>query len=96
MAHHHASPMQLKSGEWGARVPASNVQVGDELTVVTRSGSSRNVMVSQIAWQNHEVTLCETVNVSPTVCKFCGAVDAGHGYPFSTLPRAKRTCDDCA
>lgn len=96
MGHHHASPIQLKSGEWGARVPASNVRVGDELTVVTRSGSSWNVKVRRIAWQNHEVALCETINAGPTVCKVCGAVDAGQGYPFSTLPKPMRTCDDCA
>ncbi|KIP86745.1 hypothetical protein SN15_05900 [Stenotrophomonas maltophilia] len=96
MAHHHASPIQLKSGEWGARVPALNVQVGDELTVVARSGSSWRVKVSRIAWQNQEATLCETVSSGPIVCKVCGAVGAGQGYPFSTLPKSMRTCDDCA
>jgi hypothetical protein len=38
----------------------------------------------------------ETVSTGPIVCKFCGAVGAGQGYPFSTLPKSMRTCDDCA
>lgn len=89
MAHHHASPMQL---EWGARVPASHVEVGDELTVVTKSGSSWEAVVQGVVWQGFEVALCRTTKANPGRCTACGrrAVDAPHHAAMGGL------CGECA
>lgn len=92
MTRHTASPTQLKSGEWGARVTASRVKVGDELTVVTRSGSSWDAVVQAVIWQGPDVALCRTARAHPGRCTQCGrrAVDAPHHAAMGGL------CGDCA
>ena len=91
MAHHTASPMQLKSGEWGARVPALNVQVGDELTVVTKSGCTWEAVVQGVVWQGPDVALCRTARAHPGRCTQCGrrAIYAPHHAAMGGL------CGDC-
>lgn len=77
MAHHHASPTLLRTGEWGVRVPASNVLVGDELTVVTKGGSAWAAVVHGVLWQGDDVAICATARAYPGHCNDCGhrAVD---------------------
>ncbi len=88
MAHHHASPIQLRTGEWGARVPAPNVEVGDGLTVITRSGSAWEATVTSVVWQGADAAICEAAKarlaVGPIRCKKCGEVGHKGGCPFST------------
>ena len=92
MARHTASPTRLKSGEWGARVPASRVEVGDGLTVVTKRGSSWEAVVQEVVWHSSEVALCRTARAHRGRCTQCGrrAVDAPHHAAMGGL------CGDCA
>lgn len=94
MAHHHARPLQLKSGEWGARVPAPNVRNGDRLTVVARSGSSWEAVVVGVVWQGPEAAICQTAR-GLMRCGCCGEVGQKGAYPFSTYPAEMQRCDDC-
>ena len=94
MAHHHARPLQLKSGEWGARVPAPNVRNGDRLTVVARSGSSWEAVVVGVVWQGPAVAICQTAR-GLMQCGCCGEVGQKGAYPFSTYPAEMQRCDDC-
>lgn len=94
MAHHHASPIQLKTGEWGARVPTQNVQNGDRLTVVARSGSSWEAVVVGVVWQGPEAAICQTAR-GLMRCGCCGEVGQKGAYPFSTYPAEMQRCDDC-
>lgn len=94
MARHHASPIQLKTGEWGARVPAQHVQIGDVLTVVARSGSGWEAVVTGVVWQGREAAICQTAR-SFMQCVCCGEVGRKGAYPFSTYPAQMQRCDDC-
>lgn len=60
MAHHQATPTLLKSGEWGARILAPKVGVGDQLTVVAKNGNTWEAQVDGIVWQGADVALCRT------------------------------------
>lgn len=94
MAHHHASPVQLRTGEWGARVPGQTVKAGDELTVVARSGSEWEAVVTAVVWQGHEAAICQTARALIR-CACCGEVGRKGDYPFSTYPAEMQRCDDC-
>ena len=94
MAHHHASPTLLRSGEWGARVPSPKLQVGDDLTVVARSGSAWIAVVTAVVWQGPDAAICQTARALLR-CECCGEVGQYGAYPFSTYPAAILRCDDC-
>lgn len=95
MAHHQASPTQLKTGEWGARVRASQVRIGDELTIVTKTGSSWKAIVQGVVWQGDDAAICRTartVKAHSGYCSECGrrAVDAPFHAAMGGL------CGECA
>ena len=92
MSAHLASPIVLKSGEWGARVASTGVNVGDELTVIAKSGSSWEATVERVVWRGPDVTLCETKRKGSGRCSECGraAVDADHHRAMGGL------CGHCA
>ncbi|HGM5918179.1 TPA: hypothetical protein ACKP5X_000426 [Stenotrophomonas maltophilia] len=96
-ARHQATPALLKSGEWGARVLAPQVGVGDQLTVVTKGGSSWEATVRAVVWQGEGVVLCRTDRAQATrahsgYCSQCGrrAVDCSYHAAMGGL------CGQCA
>lgn len=94
MGLHHASPLQLKTGEWGAWVRAPNVRNGDKFIVVARSGSSWEAVVVGVVWQGPEAAICQTAR-GLMQCGWCGEVGQKGAYPFSTYPAEMQRCDDC-
>jgi hypothetical protein len=97
MAHHQATPTLLKSGEWGARVLAPQVGVGDQLTVVAKNGNSWEAQVDGIVWQGEDVALCRTsrsrvARAQTGYCTQCGrrAVDCSFHAAMGGL------CGECA
>lgn len=71
------SPALLKSGQWGVRVPGTIAKSGDEITVVTKGGTSWQAVIETIVWRGPDVVLC-TASRQFTKCSECGraAVDA--------------------
>lgn len=94
MAHHHASPVQLRTGEWGARVLGQTVKAGDALTVTTRSGSAWDAVVTSVVWQGADAAICQAARALLR-CECCGELGQYGVYPFSTYPAAMQRCDDC-
>lgn len=66
-----ATPAKLKSGEWGARVQGQ-VDVGDSITITTKSGKSWIATVTKVVWSGNGVSLVATESRSP--------INQNHGY----------------
>ena len=54
-----ASPIRLRSGEWGARVQGSAVE-GASIKVTTRAGKSWQAFVSKVVWSGSGITIVST------------------------------------
>ena len=54
-----ASPIKLRSGEWGARVQGKAVE-GASITVTTRAGKSWQAFVSKVVWSGSGITIVST------------------------------------
>ena len=54
-----ASPIKLRSGEWGARVQGSAVE-GASIKVTTRAGKSWQAFVSKVVWSGSGITIVST------------------------------------
>ena len=54
-----ASPIRLRSGEWGARVQGSAVE-GASIKVTTRAGKSWQAFVSRVVWSGSGITIVST------------------------------------
>jgi hypothetical protein len=52
-----ATYTKLRSGEWGIRVEG-NPKIGQTLTVIKKSGESRNETIAKIVWSGGGVSLC--------------------------------------
>jgi len=53
----NATPIKLKTGEWGARV-AGSAKRGDELTITAKSGKTWTAIVDVVVWSGNGVSLC--------------------------------------
>jgi hypothetical protein len=96
-----ASPMKLKSGEWGARVQGAARQ-GDIITIVTKAGKTWQARVERVLWTGDGVAICATSSLDrsgpsrrgygPGRCIECG--DAGRlGTGCTGDPRRCYDCD---
>ena len=54
-----ASPIRLRSGEWGARVQGSAVE-GASIKVTPRAGKSWQAFVSKVVWSGSGITIVST------------------------------------
>ena len=54
-----ASPIKLRSGEWGARVQGSAVE-GASIKVTPRAGKSWQAFVSKVVWSGSGITIVST------------------------------------
>ena len=54
-----ASPIKLRSGDWGAKVEGKAVE-GDPITVTTRAGKSWQAFVAKVVWIGNGVTIVAT------------------------------------
>ncbi len=86
-------PYPTQDGRVGRRVPTQNVQNGDGLTVVARSGSSWEAVVVGVVWQGRRPRFVKPPGAHAVwVLRGSGAERA---YPFSTYPAEMQRCDDC-
>lgn len=100
-----ASPAKLRNGSWGARVKSETVEIGDTVTITTRSGKSWDATVERVVWSGEGVSICATQSVDRrstparstrrdrgtwTGCS-CGSREDGYG----DLMPSPRNCQSC-
>lgn len=54
-----ATPLKLRTGEWGARCPA-DVKRGDTIEITTRSGRAWLAQVAAVVWTTEDTALVTT------------------------------------
>jgi hypothetical protein len=57
-----ATPVKLRSGDWGARIPAA-VADGDIITITTRAGKSWQARVTSVVWHGQGASICTTASL---------------------------------
>lgn len=61
-----ATPIKLKTGQWGARVVGAAPMRGDRLVITAANGKSWAASVSAVVWSGNGVALCALHPQSPT------------------------------
>lgn len=72
-----ATPIKLKSGDWGARVASANVRAGDIVRIITRAGKSWDAEVVKVVWSGNGASICATRSI--------GGGSAGYRAPRRTV-----------
>lgn len=81
-----AAPTKIKrTGQWGARINATNVQVGDRITIRTRAGKTWDAEVTEIVWTGDDVTVAATRSLDRPA----------HRTTRPAAPRRRRGCPEC-
>lgn len=65
-----ASPKQMKDGSWGATVKGK-ARIGDQITVITRSGKQWIAEVSEVVWVGTS-QYGDTAGDTVSLCKLKG------------------------
>jgi hypothetical protein len=60
-----ATPAKLYSGEWGARVDGTAIEIGAEILITTRGGKSWRARVTAVQWQGPDHAVCATESLDP-------------------------------
>lgn len=55
-----ASPMKLRSGDWGVRIPGTPKK-GDSIEVASKSGKRWTAVVERVVWTDGSVSIVATM-----------------------------------
>lgn len=61
-----ATPLKLRSGEWGARSTSEDTAAGDLLLITTRAGKTWKAKVVRVLWCGDGAAICQTERVAGT------------------------------
>jgi hypothetical protein len=85
-----ATPIKLRSGEWGARVHGS-VQQGDLVQISTKSGKTWTARVSKVVWTSDGVSICATTSTDSEGY----SIRSGESYRRGNTAPHGRVCPNC-
>lgn len=90
-----ATPIKLRSGDWGVKVRAPGVSSGDDVLVTTKAGKSWTATVDRVVWSGSGVHICSTESRTSSFSRssyYCGYPCPVNGHICSAK---NGPCHDC-